>query len=108
MDKTNYKLIIEKYKYPILVLCLGLALLLLPGSSSGKVAMAEKDELLSTVLSCTEGVGSAKVIVSEKGVVVVCSGAGDAMVRLEIIRAVGSYTGFSSDRITVLKMAQGK
>ena len=45
------------------------------------------------------------MIVSENGVVVVCRGAEDAKVRLDIIRAIGSYTGFGSDKITVLKMA---
>ncbi len=96
---------IEKFKYPILVLCIGLALMLLPGSSDSGMSGAEADALLSHVLSCTDGVGEATVIVSEKGVVVVCSGADNAKVRLEIFNAVGSYTGFTSDRITVLKMA---
>ena len=62
------------------------------------------DEPLKTVLSCTNGVGRAEVIASECGVVVVCDGAEDAKVRLDIIRAVSSYTGFASDKITILKM----
>ena len=56
------------------------------------------------MLSCTNGVGRAEVIASECGVVVVCDGAEDAKVRLDIIRAVSSYTGFASDKITILKM----
>ena len=99
---------IEKMKYPILVLCIGLVLMLIPSSTSSANLTGETNELLSQLLSCTEGVGDARVIVSEKGVVVVCSGAEDAKVRLEILRAVGSYTGFGSDRITVLKMADVK
>lgn len=104
---NDLKNTIEKFKYPILVLCIGLALMLLPGSSESSLSGTEADALLSHVLSCTDGVGEATVIVSERGVVVVCSGADNAKVRLEIFDAVGSYTGFGSDRITVLKMADG-
>lgn len=96
---------IEKFKYPIIVLSIGLVLMLLPGASDNSPSGTDADALLSHILSCTDGVGEARVIVSEKGVVVVCSGADNAKVRLEIFEAVGSYTGFASDRITVLKMA---
>ena len=96
----------EKFKYPILLLFIAIMILLLPASTEDKSGLTETDSLLSLILSCTEGVGDARVIVSENGVVVVCTGANDAKVRLEILRAVGSYTGFASDRITVLKMAQ--
>lgn len=95
---------LEKFKYPLLVLILGVTLMLLPAGSSGH-AEGDTDALLRQVLSCSEGVGEAQVIVSENGVVVVCRGAEDAKVRLNIIRAIGSYTGFGSDKITVLKMA---
>ena len=105
---NDLKNTIEKFKYPILVLCIGLALMLLPDSSDKSFGETEADALLSHILSCTDGVGDARVIVSEKGVVVVCSGADNAKVRLEIFDAVGSYTGFASDRITVLKMADAK
>ena len=74
---------LEKYKAPLLVLLLGIALMLIPtGSGRGETAL-----------------------LSENGVVVVCDGAENAAVRLDIIRAVGSYTGFGSDRITILKLA---
>ena len=46
-----------------------------------------------------------ELLISESGVVVVCQGAENARVRLDIIRAVSSYTGFTSDKITILKMA---
>lgn len=95
---------LEKFKYPLLVLILGVTLMLLPTGSPGP-AEGDADALLRQVLSCSEGVGEAQVIVSENGVVVVCRGAEDAKVRLDIIRAIGSYTGFGSDKITVLKMA---
>jgi len=39
-----------------------------------------------------------------QGAVVVCEGADKATVRLNIIRAVSSLTGLSSDKITVIKM----
>lgn len=99
---------LDKFKYPLLILVLGLALMLAPsgGSTAARTQTAESpDGLLGTVLSCAEGVGRARVIVSESGVVVVCQGAGSADVRLDIIKAVSAYTGFSSDKITVLKMA---
>lgn len=38
------------------------------------------------------------------GAVVICQGAGSAAVRLAIVDAVGTVTGLSSDRISVLKM----
>lgn len=95
---------LEKFKYPLLVLILGVTLMLLPTGSPGPTE-GDADALLRQVLSCSEGVGEAQVIVSENGVVVVCRGAEDAKVRLDIIRAIGSYTGFGSDKITVLKMA---
>lgn len=39
-----------------------------------------------------------------RGALIVCRGAGDPQVRLDLIRAVGSLTGLTSDKITVLKM----
>ena len=62
---------------------------------------------MAHILSSSDGVGEAKVLISDSGVVVVCTGADDASVRLDIIRAVGSYTGFGADKITILKMADG-
>lgn len=38
------------------------------------------------------------------GAVVVCQGAGNAKVKLEITKAVASFTGLGSDKITVIKM----
>lgn len=99
-------MIIEKlrqYKYPILVLFLGLLLLLLPSGEPEATPMTESDAL-GLLLSHTEGVGEARVICSECGVVICCEGAADAGVRLNVIRAVRSYTGFGSDKITILKM----
>lgn len=96
---------LEKFKYPLLVLIIGIVLMLLPTGSKTSTDTQDKDATFQQILSSTEGVGEARVIVSESGVVVVCRGADNAKVRLDIIRAIGSYTGFSSDKITVLKFA---
>ena len=100
---SKYLSLFSKYKYPILILILGLVLMLIPsaGTYSGKT---EGDDKIEQMLSCTQGVGEAKVLVSEAGVVVVCRGASNPSVRLEVINAISTYTGFASDRITVLKM----
>lgn len=97
---------LEKFKYPLLILVIGLALMLLPFGSGAKTVETDADSRLQELLSNTEGVGPALVLISETGVVVICRGAEDPQVRLDIIRAVGSYTGFGSDKITVLKMAE--
>ena len=96
---------LEKYKYPLIMLVFGLGLLMLPGNSVKDDSLTG-DTLLQQVLTCSSGVGKAQVISSENGVVIVCQGAENAQVRLDIIRAVGSYTGFGSDKITILKMAE--
>ena len=99
--------IIEKFKYPILVLCIGLVLLFLPNNTNESTNTSGADESLARILSSTEGVGEARVLVSEKGAVVVCPGAKEAAVRLKVVEAVSTYTGFNSDRIIVLQMAKG-
>ena len=97
---------LEKFKYPLIVLVIGVVLMLIPGRNTYQDASDTGESPLRQVLSCTQGVGRAEVIVSESGVVVVCDGAEDAKVRLDIIRAVGSYPGFASYNITILKMTE--
>lgn len=97
---------LEKFKYPFLVLVLGVLLMLIPGKSTYTASTEQTENPLKTVLWCTKGVGRTEVIVSDSGVVVVCDGAENAKVRLDIIRAVSSYTGFGSDKITILKMTE--
>lgn len=104
-DKKTVLQKLEKLKIPALVFLLGMVLLLLP-TGSGKTEARDPDTRLEEVLSRTQGVGRARVLISDKGVVVLCEGAEKPQVRLDIIRAVGSYTGFGSDKITVLKMAE--
>lgn len=95
---------LDTFKYPLLLLLVGIVLMLLP-TQTDKAAVSDRPETsLENVLGETEGVGRVRVIVSEKGAVIVCDGAGNASVRLDVLRAVASYTGFGSDRVTVLKM----
>lgn len=96
---------VERFKYPLLILCVGVLLLTVPGSQ--KDARQESpDVALCTVLETARGVGRAHVLISEHGVVIICEGADDAAVQLDIIRAIGSYTGFGSDKITILKLEE--
>ena len=104
MNKTKAMDLLDKFKYPLLILVLGVILMLLPTGSS-KSEEAEGNERIQQMLSSVEGVGEAQVIISDNGVVVVCRGAENAAVRLDIIRAISAYTGFGSDRITILKLA---
>ena len=104
MNKTKAMDLLDKFKYPLLILVLGVILMLLP-TGSAKSEEAEGDERIQQMLSSVEGVGEAQVIISDNGVVVVCRGAENAAVRLDIIRAISAYPGFGSDRITILKLA---
>lgn len=97
---------LEKFKYPALILVVGLFLLALPFGSKGGKTGQQQDLLLQEALSQSEGVGQALVLVSEKGVIVICDGAKDPQTRLDILRAIGSYTGFGSDKITILQLAE--
>ena len=94
---------LDKFKYPLLVLAIGLGILLIPGSEPEKSAGSAEEAALTAVLSKTEGVGEVQVILSDKGAVIVCTGADDPKTRLNIVTAVSTYTGLGSDRITVLK-----
>ena len=109
METEKIKKQIDKYKYPLLALLLGLVIMLVPIGKSGTDKSdnnAADDEIrLETVLQKCEGVGEAKVLLSENGAVIVCQGAEDPEVRLSIIKAVEAFTGFTSDRIQVLKTA---
>ena len=104
MNKTKAMDLLDKFKYPLLILVLGVILMLLP-TGSAKSEEAEGNERIQQMRSSVEGVGEAQVIISDNGVVVVCRGAENAAVRLDIIRAISAYTGFGSDRITILKLA---
>ena len=107
MDEIRKKLgRLEKFKYPLLVLLVGILLMLLPFSTAKSEAEDKPDRSLEEILSCSRGVGETRVLLSDSGVVVVCRGADDAAVRLDMIRAIHSYAGFGSDKITILKLAE--
>ena len=77
-DLAHLKELLEKlkaYRFPLLILLVGVALMLLPSASSHDPA---PENSLGEALSLTQGVGEAYVLVSERGVVVVCDGAQDA------------------------------
>lgn len=97
---------IGEFKYPILILLFGILLLLLPTGVDTPEEKEVPDLALEQVLSASEGVGRIRILLSDTGAVVVCDGAGNAAVRLDILHAIGSYTGFGSDKITVLKMSK--
>ena len=96
--------ILEKYKFPLLILLIGLALLLIPLPERQSNTDPGAQEELAALLSQVKGVGEARVLISESGVIVACTGAADAKVRLDMIRAAAAYTGFGSDRIIILKL----
>ena len=98
--------LLMKYRYVLLLLLAGTALLLMPGGSGGEAESGgtEAEARLEAVLSEIEGVGRVGALYPESGVVIVCEGAGPPAVRLDVTDAVAAYTGFGSDRRTVLKM----
>ena len=106
MNETKEKNLnlLNRFKLPVAALLLGVFLMLIPSGSGKEIAQESTDVLLGKVLSSAQGVGDSVVIISDKGVVVVCEGADKAKVRLEIIQAISSYTGYSSEKITILKM----
>ena len=94
--------VLDKYKYPLIVLVIGVLLMLWPvGGSDSKDS--DSDRKFEKLLCDTRGVGKASVIISENGVVVVCEGADSAGVRLDIVNSIESYTGFGPDKVTILK-----
>ena len=109
MRTDEYRQILKKlgkYKYALLVVLIGILLMKWPPGSGSSVVETDETAGLSRLLSSAEGVGESHVLLSGHGVVVVCEGADNAKVRLDILQAIGSYTGFGSDRITILKMSE--
>lgn len=96
---------LAKYKYPLIVLIVGLVLLLIPSGStkSSSDGVSNDDEQrLAAILESSRGVGNASVLISEHGAVVVCDGAADPEVKLSVIKSVEAYTGLDCDEIQVL------
>ncbi len=103
-EHADWAALLKRWKYPLILLLAGLLLLLLPGGEEKAPAEVLPQEALAALLSRTQGVGEARVLISDRGVVVACAGAGSAEVRLDILRAVRSYTGFGTDKITILQL----
>ena len=112
IEPMNNKTILEflvKYKFPLIVLILGLLLLSIPtGSTKSSTNGGENgdEQRLSAVLESSKGVGNAYVLISEHGAVVVCDGAADPEVKLRVVKCVEAYTGLGCDEIQVLLTRQ--
>ena len=104
MDWKNTQKLLDKFKYPLLVLGIGVLLMLLPGSVRSPTGDTKQEESFARILSSADGVGESRIAISDSGIVVVCEGADDPAVKLSLLQAIRSYTGFSSDHITILKM----
>lgn len=106
VERVNekWKILWEQYRYPALILLLGLLILLLPGHSGREENTDLPENALARALAQAQGVGEVEVLISESGVVVVCEGAESAQTKLDILSAVASYTGFGSDKVTILKL----
>ena len=112
IEPMNNKTILEflvKYKFPLIVLIVGLLLLSIPtGSTKSSTNGGENsdEQRLSAVLESSKGVGNAYVLISEHGAVVVCDGAADPEVKLRVVKCVEAYTGLGCDEIQVLLTRQ--
>lgn len=92
---------IKSMKWPFIMLALGILLMVIPGNSS-RQSENSSEERLAAILKASEGVGETSVLISDTGVIVSCEGARNAQVRLRILAAVEAYTGFRSDKVTIL------
>ena len=97
---------LDAIKYPLLILAFGVFLMLLPSGRALDPTEEEMNTALEQILSCSDGVGEVRILISETGVIVACEGAENPKVKLDILHAIGSYTGFGSERITILKMVK--
>ena len=98
---------LKGFLYPFLLLLLGILFMLVPSGSKREKTPTDESVLLSQLLSECRDIGDARVLISESGVIVACEGASRASVRLDILHAVYSYTGFGSDKITILQLTHG-
>ena len=78
--------------------------------SSGENASSENYQSTMSILS-DGSYGERPVLVTSnyptfRGAVIICDGADDSRVQLELTEAMSSLCGISSDRISVLKMSQ--
>lgn len=160
--KEKWLTVLSRYKFPAILLLLGVVLMLLPAGKKNAAATEEtpqqgfdleamerqmeelvgcidgvgrvkvmltlrtgptlslasdKDETLrdaemrtdSQILKLNRGSGMQEVVVTQErypvfqGAVIVCDGAGNSAVRLQVTEAVSVLTSLSSDKITVAK-----
>ncbi len=78
--------------------------------SSGENASSENYQSTMSILS-DGSYGERPVLVTSnyptfRGAVIICDGADDSRVQLELTEAMSSLCGISSDRVSVLKMSQ--
>lgn len=115
LDCSELGKMLSRNKLVLLVLCAGLLLLLLPRKSASTAGSGDpmaasgipldtESQRIAAFLEELDGVGEAEVLLSGSGAVIVCRGAGDPGVRLNVTNAVAAYTGLGSDKITVMKM----
>ena len=100
------KELFDRWKYVILVAAVGLILLLWPSGQTASVPDTglTEEARLEALLSAMEGVGKTEVLLSESGAAVVCQGADNVSVRLNITDAMRCYTGLGADKIAIFKM----
>ena len=55
---------LDKFKYPLVVLVIGVVLMLLPSGGSSAAGVSE-EEPMALLLSSTQGVGESRVLISE-------------------------------------------
>ena len=94
------------YKYPLLVLLIGVLLMLLPGGIRSPTAGEDNTCEFASLVEQIDGVGDCSIALSDTGVVVVCEGAEEPTVRFALLQAIRAYTGFTSERIAILKLAE--
>lgn len=96
-----------QWRYVLLAAAAGLILLLWPSGGTDTPDMSAggaEEARLASLLEAMEGVGHARVLLSENGAAVVCQGADSAAVRLDVTEAMRCYTGLRTDRIVIFKM----
>lgn len=93
------------FRYVLLVAAAGLLLILWPSgrSADGEGGELQEEARIAELLTEMEGVGEARVLLSEHGAVVVCPGADDPSVCLRVTQAVKCYTGLGADDVRIFK-----
>ena len=102
----------------LLIAVCAAALLLMPGSSTGKTGMTEEEQRYSATLSRIAGAGEVRISIAyaqtassfgsasrqPTGAVIVAQGAGSVAVRLELLRAAEALLGLSAQEVEVFAM----